>query len=542
MINVNTARVLNRRKIATSTPVDPLKEAYSKYASSMVLTDGLEYIDKLKYEPNYKIYENIVTLFNIPVYGPKFVREFAYSSMMKSKLISETRDVLNSIIEKTESIDNILQDDIVDHIEDLKRTLGFLDVLNDTRSSNDYVKASIKLTIESCRIVKEANLYLAQDLEVVSNTINYSPEVLTIYQKIIKEIRLAKPEKLINDVPTLINKNSEILMGIKITLGEGTKIVNDLPVAIVDTLLSGRILNQKKTQNIIKVLDFNIKLLYKNMIHDESKKHNLYISYIDTLKHQIERLEDYMDSSDIITESMCDDDTDFYEERVLDDFTGDLEDFVLDNMFSDEDEITEESLAKFTKAYLTLEGKLGDAAKNTAHKMHDGAQKTMSKIATATSNTKRIVEPIKKIADPVVNLINKTVNSIKDMDAKERRERIATGDFKFKLFNTLRKGIGIIVGAKVGIAAASGSIAGMALGPVIALIAILSSCALDAKLDRKMRQQILNELEAELKIVNEKVDDSKSDDSKEKKYQLMRLQSKLENDIDRIKYRLDERV
>ena len=42
------------------------------------------------------------------------------------------------------------------------------------------------------------------------------------------------------------------------------------------------------------------------------------------------------------------------------------------------------------------------------------------------------------------------------------------------------------------------------------------------------------ELEEELEIVNEKIEDSRGDEDKSKKYELMRVRSKLQKELDRI--------
>ena len=41
-------------------------------------------------------------------------------------------------------------------------------------------------------------------------------------------------------------------------------------------------------------------------------------------------------------------------------------------------------------------------------------------------------------------------------------------------------------------------------------------------------------------VVNEKIEDSRGDENKAKKYELIRIKKKLENDLDRVKYRLKE--
>ena len=72
----------------------------------------------------------------------------------------------------------------------------------------------------------------------------------------------------------------------------------------------------------------------------------------------------------------------------------------------------------------------------------------------------------------------------------------------------------------------------------MAIIGFRVAIAIDKKIDEKYRKQILNDLELELKMVNEKLEDAKSDGDREAKYELMRIQNKLEKDIERIKYGL----
>ncbi|MNI98413.1 hypothetical protein D3C77_756020 [compost metagenome] len=69
-------------------------------------------------------------------------------------------------------------------------------------------------------------------------------------------------------------------------------------------------------------------------------------------------------------------------------------------------------------------------------------------------------------------------------------------------------------------------------------LAFLTSVATDAKLDNDARKRILNELENELQLVNEKIEDARGAGDKQKKYQLMRIKQRLEGDLRRIQYRM----
>ena len=85
------------------------------------------------------------------------------------------------------------------------------------------------------------------------------------------------------------------------------------------------------------------------------------------------------------------------------------------------------------------------------------------------------------------------------------------------------------------IAAASVAVTGVT-GLVISCISVLVGLAIDVSIDKKVRYQIIRELESELEIVKEKIDDSRGDDNKQNKYQLMRIKKKLEADLARVKY------
>lgn len=49
---------------------------------------------------------------------------------------------------------------------------------------------------------------------------------------------------------------------------------------------------------------------------------------------------------------------------------------------------------------------------------------------------------------------------------------------------------------------------------------------------------MLRELETELKITREKIEDSKGDENKKAKYELLRIEDKLEQQIDKIRFNL----
>ena len=85
------------------------------------------------------------------------------------------------------------------------------------------------------------------------------------------------------------------------------------------------------------------------------------------------------------------------------------------------------------------------------------------------------------------------------------------------------------------VAFAAGNVVGTPImGTVATAITLIASIAHDKYADAKEKNRIINELEDELEMVEEKIEDSKGDDNKSKKYELMRIRAKLKKEIDRI--------
>lgn len=180
-------------------------------------------------------------------------------------------------------------------------------------------------------------------------------------------------------------------------------------------------------------------------------------------------------------------------------------------------------------------GAVAKSVRKGAYKASDKSRKLASKVDAARKDNHRTKEAIKRGVDPFINSINKWINDVRKMDNEERRNRIITNQFKLKLLKAFRKVMGMITGTVV-LTVALGTVVGVG----IALISLITAVAIDKAIDDKTRRQLINELQTELDVVNEKIEDSRGDENKAKKYELIRIKKKLENDLDRVKYRLKE--
>ena len=173
-----------------------------------------------------------------------------------------------------------------------------------------------------------------------------------------------------------------------------------------------------------------------------------------------------------------------------------------------------------------------DAGK-VARKAETKANKEMSKITTKDKSS-GIKAAVKHTTDPMVAFIDKEYKKLKTADTNERRRIILQGGSitktLYKVWRWVKRGVALAIGATVG-----AHFAPAALATGIAFVGFIAS---DKYLDRKERAKILKELEDEIAICNEKIDDSRGDDNKQKKYELMRIRNDLQRQRDKIRYNL----
>ena len=150
-----------------------------------------------------------------------------------------------------------------------------------------------------------------------------------------------------------------------------------------------------------------------------------------------------------------------------------------------------------------------------------------SKISDGINKVKRKVHAAKtavaNVANPIVNLITKTIDNYKKELNEGDREQMITGSYLSKLRSLFTR---CLVPTAL-VAAVAGTTA--------SIPAFLFFLYKKNKNDSKTRAVILNELELELKMVKEKIEDAKSLGDNEKKYQLMRIENSIEKNIQHIR-------
>lgn len=154
-------------------------------------------------------------------------------------------------------------------------------------------------------------------------------------------------------------------------------------------------------------------------------------------------------------------------------------------------------------------------------------------MANAKSKVGAIKRGARIIDDRASDAVNKKIDDIMNFSRDAKREKILTGKNTVRVGQSLKNAIKIIVGGAAGLAAF-----GPLAGAIIGFIGILGARGISKNVEDREKKRILLELETELKIVKEKVEDSKAENNKKQKYQLMRIQANLEKEITRIKHGL----
>jgi hypothetical protein len=173
---------------------------------------------------------------------------------------------------------------------------------------------------------------------------------------------------------------------------------------------------------------------------------------------------------------------------------------------------------------MTMENVITKKARDLSRKTNEVSAKVINKAGGTASELKSAG---KHAVTPMEKFITDSMKKVKESDKNERRNVIIKGGFVPKVWRWVKRGITVIAGGTIG-----------AAFPPVAVatgITFIGWIASDAFLDARERNKILRELEDEIEVVNEKIDDSRGDENKQKKYELIRIRSELNRTRDKIR-------
>ena len=502
----------------------------------------IEYVSRLARESDNVIKENVDSLLENTI-TLRFLKTFANSQYCT---IEDLGEINAHIDERIKSISELSCDDNM--INDLNDTKNKINNIIECRSTMEWLKVDTKYQFarrrfDDCCLFEASAL---DDLELIRYTINISPDAVNRYAKVLSRVETESYSRIEQSLPRLLELNTQMILGLDVVLsGRTMTMVSSMPKIIVDRVIKDGSKKQKKS--FINIITKHIYEIRDHIQRVDQRQYDILSCYLDVLYEAYDALNNYSESTSV-KEHIADMQPDviMYEEGVIEDPVAELEDSLADIIFDDADEIDSKALEnliilsnKINNMYVVDEaGKVTKIIRKGAYKASDASKKLASKVSDMRSNAKRTATAINKGVQPFTNMVSKILDDIKNMDSNERRERIIKGDFKHKLFGAIKKGITMIIAWQVG-----GAISPMGgvVGLIVGAIAVLTSIAIDKKLDDKTRREIIRELETELAVVNEKLEDSRGDENKQNKYQLIRIKKKLEADLDRIRYNISKR-
>ena len=126
---------------------------------------------------------------------------------------------------------------------------------------------------------------------------------------------------------------------------------------------------------------------------------------------------------------------------------------------------------------------------------------------------------VAKVPMNITDSIKKTVDDWEEMDDNRRKEYIITPGYRKRYFKALKLAL------MHGVA--------FSINPLLNIV--LAICGkFSATKDIRIRNELTRELEAEIKVTDEKIEDAKSAQDNQQKYKLMRIREKLNAELTRV--------
>lgn len=375
---------------------------------------------------------------------------------------------------------------------------------------------------------------VSNELDKMIDSIVDNPLNIKEYNKFISKVRLDKIKLSSANVKKLLKFNTELIVNPEVKLVDKKSVENivNLPV-----ILSKEIVSNGKPQEIAVYK----KILEKHRVGLDSMKDitkedsDLLKAFNKSIKDSITLLSNVKSTKESFNTI-----NDVYDNTVSGTYLERLFEFEFKtvDLFLDDNDITLEQFQDYMRTAIALEntemlmeaGKVTNASRKVTQKIQTGVRRLDQK---TNGNRETVGKNVKRVDKTLSDFLNKKYDDIINIGRDDKREKLITGKVSIKLGKLLKTTIMTIVG---------GTGAKIALGPVggtlATIVGLMGAYACSKKTEVREKKRILLELETEHRIVSEKIEDAKGENDKKQKYELMRVQAKLEKEITRIKYNL----
>ena len=302
--------------------------------------------------------------------------------------------------------------------------------------------------------------------------------------------------------------------------------------------------NREKPYNLSYIKDCNTSILYKYkyvaieaFLSESSKMYEKLESLLENQNDSLitYALEELNHCNNLIDHLMTDKTSKFIYEQAIAKFNS-----LIESIFFEDTEIELDDMVKLhqiTESLCDYESTL-EASSRIISK---GTEKVTKAIGNASSKSRGMgssdsaVAQVKRgariVDDRASDAINNKIDQILNFSRDQKREKIIEGKNTIRVSKVLKTAIGIVIGGKLVLKSGH-----PILGAIATMIGLLGARAISKNVEVREKRRIMLDLETELKITREKIEDAKGENAKEKKYQLMRIESQLEKEIFRIKH------
>ena len=461
-----------------------------------------------------KVFENSLYIYSINTESANFYKNFINlnKSFMTDDELSEEYSSLEYVIMSSIGEEAIEED----HINTLKECQKIIDDELYRRSKESNIMGQLyKDSLMESFMAK-------QSVKDVLNTVKLNPGNLLHDIKRIDSLLESYVKKFSNVGPVFVKLLPAVVVIENYFSEYATENMNN----IANTLLC-KINEEKNYNNLSKY----ITILNENISNiDNNDKFKSTLEFLlnnlkETRKYLLSNVEPLNES--VIGIKECNKD-----ELYTDVIVESLINLTCDDYISDEEIIENMNTAfKAIKRCDIVEeatkGKRGKDSKTwkVSHKIDKATTKMVNTMRDKSDTKNRNTMGIKNAKETIARAISQPIQKIMQADKEERKKRIIEGKFHLKIWRLITRAVtaGIFAYVK---------------GPIFGVISLLGSLLIDKSTDKRVKSQVLHEIETEIKIVDEKIEDAKSDASKQEKYALMRLKAELEKEHKRIKYSL----
>ena len=148
------------------------------------------------------------------------------------------------------------------------------------------------------------------------------------------------------------------------------------------------------------------------------------------------------------------------------------------------------------------------------------SKKVGATVKRGMQEVRNTAKAIKKIPDNISKSVDSKIKEWDDMDDDRRKKYILEAGFRKRYFKLFKLCLSHYIA--------------FAINPIMNIVLFICQ-KLSSEKDSRIKNELATELESEIKICEEKIADANSKGDNDKKYKLMRIKDKLQNELTRVK-------